>query len=277
MKVDRAMQIDKWGKLTLATWGLTLLVMGLGAFSYAKIQADLDAAVLASAQLDAQVNALDAVALSNIQFLKMQELQAGNAIDRICESSDARQDAGLLTICSNPQIFNRVETFAPIIIAETEAAAARGAGDFSRSIAAYRTAAEELLEIEDEYRNDKDELALRQMLFLEGEAYAEYRLENINAANTRIADALSLGRDNAYATSGFVYSTHLKIICASGDRDKSARQLFDTYREDLRAAVSEAQETDRRAAEYKQFWIEFREQDLHAFETDEELKIVCDL
>lgn len=271
------MQIDKWGKLTLVTWLLTLVAMGLGAFSYSKIQADLDEALLAGARLDSQVKALDAVALSNIHFLKQQELQAGNALARVCESAQAQQNAGLLTICSNPQIFSRVETFAPIIIAETDAAAARGAGDFTRSISAYQLAAQELLKIEDQYSNDQDEFALRQMLFLEGEAYAQYRLGNVAAAGATIDEALALGSGNAYVTSGFVYSTHLKIACSGTGNDIDADQLFDTYLTDLKSALTLAQETDRRDGEFKQFWIEFRKQDLRAFETDEELKIVCQL
>lgn len=272
-----------WEKLSKIAWGIaaavfvgTVAALLLLTSQLREARETIAESEIAAARLDSQVKALSAAARENVQFLHVGE-ETGRALSTICEIGANSADTGLLTICANRSLFRRTEFFGPTLIAETEAAAARGAGEFELSIRKYGTAEESLQKIEEYYDLSPQEFDLRRMMYLEGQAYGQFRSGNLDQARGLIESALEIGQGKPIATSGFVYATHLKISCASEREGFAAQELYSTYLADLQQALTNAKETDQRTGIFKQFWIEMRQSDLADFESDRELKIVCTL
>lgn len=228
-------------------------------------KAELKAARLEFARAHVQANVLNAAVLELRQY---QDLLTKRSREQADFCNHLRRpgmalDSGVVTLCANygERGVEPVSGYQAFMDAFTQAASLRAEGKFSDSAKAYESAAKALADMPMLIPRDR---AMRVALTSEGRAYAAYRLGDLGNARTLIEQA-----QRADGTLGFVASTALKIGCASGQTGNAAE-----VRDRNLAALVAAIQTGRSEGPD---WIEFRESDRRFFETDEELKLVCDL
>jgi hypothetical protein len=242
---------------------------------------------LSAAQLSSQLDAVDAAARENAQFLELEGVWRAETLDtvtRLCRIAGGSQDAAVITLCGNRQSLFAENEYAPVLLLETRAASARGRGDFESSVAAYQTAYDKLSEVQHVFTGVEDELALRRMVMLEGQAFGLYRIGGqMDEAAKRIDAALRLENRSTKAVSGFVYSTDLKIRCSRDHANVNPKAAYVDYvailEGALRRALDDLRESNLTKVQRmnREFWQEYRENDLRYFKNDEELKMVCGL
>lgn len=267
----------KWDYFNLATWLIAIVIFGFFLNSYSKIQDDADEARKYAAQVKSQADAFN-FQTKEVQYSLEQAQASISSASDFCPSGQRARPVELTYVCSVLEYLSNPIN-AEYLRINSEASSARANSDFEASLLAAEEGIELLEANEAHFRTPGDgEFEWRKMRLLEEVAYAMFRQEKYDKALTIIEQALELEDVSSKAVSGFVLSSHLKILCErgfSGDQRSEYRdRLLAAEAKALEDLASLIVEQDLFRTNREQ-WVETRQLDLKYFDEDAELENIC--
>jgi len=269
---------DTWSIIGSISWIAAAAIILVGLASYASIQSELNEARATIARAESEQN------FSTFQNLELAFAleQFGQAPGDVLNFCDRRSGPGAAVdvayLCANIAFLTNNEEYIGFITLNSRAASARGRERWSEAEQAYKEALDYWDENEEQFSGEDGYFEWRKMQILEGIAYTQLHQNEAEKALETIKQALVLEDPSSDAVSGFVLSTHLKILCRLGRPE----DLEGAYGDRLAAAKSRAEDrlsSLTEAEDYlrtnRQQWVETRTLDLKFFEEDKELELEC--
>jgi len=273
-----------WSIIGTLSWVAAIIIIGLLIAAYAKVHSELEEYRELSAEAGSQLDAYDSAGRAMRQHIIQQNnqlRQRKSTTTEICGRNARSQNAALQTICSNVNFLAADDPYLDFLIAQHGAVTARGRGNFEDSVKKYELALVELEKASDLFTGIESEYRLQEMTLKEGIAFAHLRSGQLEQARSTLDEAFDLENTNSRTVSSFLLSTDLKLRCQNGLSAGDAAELYRQY--DQRLVKARADEDVRLARNplttelQRNFWTEFREDDLKYFRNDKELKLLCGL